>query len=417
MDYFDLNMELSKQDKDIRSAAREFAEKVMRPVSMELDTMTAEQVVAKNSPLWDFLKKAYELDFHTVMLPENYGGQGLTPLQIHLLFEEFGWASFGLSVQLAVVCFPFFLACMVGSDELVETFVKPFCECRDGSIRGCWAITEPDHGSDVIAVGEDYFSSDTMQGNLQTVLDGDEWVISGQKSAWVSGGTIATHALLHCQLDSSKGFAGNGIAIVPLDRKGISRGKPLEKLGQRDLNQGEIFFDDVRIPKSWMVADPEFYVPLLDIILAFANLCMASWATGLARAALEESLTYSKRRVQGGRPLIEHYSMKQRIFHLFRRVETCRAVSRSAVNLNFNISPPFVEYSLVAKTQCTEMAYQNAHEAIQIWGGNGLAKEHVVEKLFRDARATLIEDGNNETLARHGGHILSETYPRRALSY
>jgi alkylation response protein AidB-like acyl-CoA dehydrogenase len=417
MDYFDLNIGLTKQDTDVRAAAREFAQKVLRPVSIELDAMTAEQMVAPNSPFWGVLKKAYELDFHTVMLPEYYGGQGLTPLQIHLLLEEFGWASFGLAVQLTVLCFPFFLICMSGNDELVETFVRPFCECRDGSIRGCWAITEPDHGSDNLAVGEDFFSAKTMRGNLQAVLDGNEWVINGQKSAWVSGGTIATHALLHCQLDPSKGFEGNGICIVPLDRRGVSRGKPLEKIGQRDLNQGEIFFDDVRIPKSWMLVDPEFYVPFLDIILASANLCMSSWATGLARATLEESLNYSKKRIQGGRPLIEHYSMKERIFHLFRRVETCRALSRAAMNLNFNVSPPLVEYSLVAKTQCTEMAFQNAHEAIQIWGGNGLSKEYIVEKLFRDARATLIEDGNNETLARHGGHILGETYPRRALRF
>jgi len=417
MDYFDVNMDLTKEDKAIRAAAREFAQQVMRPISLELDQMTAEEVVADGSPLWDFMKQAYELDFHSILLPEYYGGQGLSPLQIHLVFEELGWASFGLSVFLAVACFPAYCACMTADEELVETFVKPFCECRDGSIRGCWAITEPDHGSDVIAVGEEYFYSDTMQGNLQVTVEGDEWIINGQKSAWVSGGTVATHALLHCQVDPSKGFAGNGICVLPLDLPGVSRGKPLEKIGQRDLNQGEIYFDDVHVPKKWVIADPEYYVPMLDMILASANLCMASWATGLARAALEESLTYSKERVQGGKPLIEHYSMKQRIFHLFRRVETCRVVSRTAMNLNFNISPPHVEYSLWAKVQCTEMAYKNIHEAIQIWGANGLTKEYVLEKLFRDARATLIEDGNNETLARHGGHILAETYPRRPLKF
>jgi alkylation response protein AidB-like acyl-CoA dehydrogenase len=414
MQYFDLNMDLSKEDEDIRSAAREFAQKLMRPVGLELDKMSAEETIADGSPLWHFLEKAYELGFHSIMLPEFYGGQGMTPLQIHLIFEEFGWASFGLAVHLAVVCFPFYCACMTADDELIETLVKPFCECRDGSIRGCWAITEPDHGSDVIAVGEEYFSSKDMTSSVQAVADGNEWVINGQKSAWVSGGTVATHALLHCQIDPSRGFAGNGICIVPLDRKGVSRGKPLEKIGQRDLNQGEIFFDDVRISKNLMIADPEFYVPMLDMILASANLCMASWATGLSRAAMEESLSYVKQRFQGGKPLIEHYAMKQRIFHLFRRVETCRAVSRATVNLNFNISPPLVEYSLVAKVQCTEMAFKNTHDAIQIWGGNGLTREYIVEKLFRDARATLIEDGNNETLARHGGHILGETYPRRA---
>jgi alkylation response protein AidB-like acyl-CoA dehydrogenase len=406
-------MNLSKEDVLIRRSTREFAQDVMRPVSRELDAMTAEQVVAPDSPLWGFLKQAYELEFHTIMLPEYYGGQGLSPLQLHMVFEEFGWASFGLSVQLAVVCFPFYIASMTGDEELIETFVKPFCECRDGSIRGCWAITEPDHGSDILAIGEECFYSEKMRGNVQAVLDGDEWVINGQKSSWVSGGTIATHALLHPQVDPSQGLAGGGVCFVPLDRKGVSRGKPLEKIGQRDLNQGEIFFDNVRIPKQWMMVEPHFYVPLLDMILASANLCMASWSTGLARATFEEAMTYAKQRIQGGKPLIEHYVMKQRIFELFARTESCRAISRTAIDLNLNLSPPHVEYSLWAKTQCTELAFRNSHEAIQIWGGNGLTKEYILEKLFRDARSTLIEDGNNETLARHGGHILGETYPRK----
>lgn len=413
MRYFDINLDLSKEDILLRRTAREFAQKVMRPISRELDAMSAEKAFDDGSPFWDFLKQAYELDFHKILLPAHYGGEGLSPLQIHLVFEELAWGSFGLALQLAVCCFPFYLACMAGDDELIDTFVTPFCNCRDGSIRGCWGITEPDHGSDVIAVGEDYFSSAKMRGNTQARLDGNEWVISGQKSSWVSGGTIATHTLLHVQVDPAQGFAGNGICLVPLDRKGVSRGKPLEKIGQRDLNQGEIFFDDVRIPKSWMLADPDFYVPFLDMILASANLCMAAWSTGLARAAFEESLLYARQRIQGGRPLIEHYAMKQRIFELFSRTETCRAISRAAINLNFNISPPHVEYSLWAKTQCTELAYRNTHDAVQIWGGNGLTREYIVEKLFRDARATLIEDGNNETLARHGGHILGEKYPRK----
>ncbi|MBI5589961.1 MAG: acyl-CoA/acyl-ACP dehydrogenase [Deltaproteobacteria bacterium] len=415
MRYFDIDLNLTKEDILLRRTVREFAQKVMRPVSREIDGMTAEQAVADDSPLWDFMKQAYELDLHKILLPAYYGGEGLSPLQVHLVLEEMGWGSLGLALQMTVVCFPFYLACMTGDDELIDTFVKPFCECRDGSIRGCWGITEPDHGSDVIAVGEDYFSSSKMRGNTQARLDGNEWVISGQKSAWVSGGTVATHCLLHVQIDSSKGFAGNGICIVPLDRRGVTKGKPLEKIGQRDLNQGELYFDEVRIPKGWMLADPDFYVPFLDMILASANLCMASWSTGLARAAFEEALTYSKQRIQGGRPLIEHYAMKQRIFDLFARTESCRAISRAAINLNFKLSPPHVEYSLWAKTQCTEMAFRNTHEAIQIWGGNGLTREYILEKLFRDARATLIEDGNNETLARHGGHILGEKYPRKPI--
>jgi alkylation response protein AidB-like acyl-CoA dehydrogenase len=418
MEYFDIQfMNLTEDDIALKKAAHKFAEEVMRPAAKELDTMSAADVVADGSPLWPFLKKAYELGYHKTLLPEYYGGLGLSPLQIHIVFEELAWGSFGLSIQLGVIAFPFYVACLAGNEELIEKYVKPFCACTDASIRGCWAITEPDHGSDYIAMGEDYFTTPKMRGNVQARLEGEEWVINGQKSAWVSGGTIATHALLFLQLEPKQGFGGNGICVLPLNLDGVTRGKPLEKLGQRDLNQGEIYFENVRIPKNYMIADPTFYEPLLEMVLAAANMVMATFSTGIARAAFEEALVYSKERVQGTRPLMEHYGHKQRVFKLFARTEVCRAISRNVVNLNLNVSPPLTEYSLVAKSQCTEMAYQNAHDLIQIMGGNGLTKEYIAEKLFRDARATLIEDGNNETLERHGGHILAETYPRPPLDF
>jgi alkylation response protein AidB-like acyl-CoA dehydrogenase len=352
------------------------------------------------------------LGYHKILLPEYVGGLGLSPLQCHIVMEELGWGSFGLAVNLAVVCFPFFALCLSGDEELIEKFVVPFCDCTDGSIRGCWGITEPDHGSDQLAVGEEFYSSPETRGQCQAKLEGDEYVINGQKSSWVSGGTIGTHCLLHAQIDRSKGLAGSGVCVVPLDFPGVSKGKPLDKLGQRDLNQGEIFFDDVRIPKDHMIIQPDFYQEILDLILAYANICMSTWATGLARATFEECLAFTKERVQGGKPLIEHYAIKQRIFKLFANVETCRAISRAAVNLNFNISPPFLEYSVVAKTIATEMCFANAHEAIQLHGGNGLTHEYILEKLFRDARATLIEDGTTEALQRDGGQIVAEKYPR-----
>lgn len=415
MPYFDINLNLGDDEKAIREAAHKFAKEVMRPIAKKLDLMTADEVVAQDSPLWDFIRQAYELGYHKAILPEHVGGLGFSPLQYHIMNEELAWGSFGLTVLLGVFLFPYYCAVMTNDEDLIEKFTLPYTECTDGSVRGCWAITEPDHGSDTISLGEEYFSSPKMRGNIQARPDGDEYVIHGQKSSWVSGGTIATHALLHVQIDPSQGFAGNGVCLVPLDPPGVSRGRPLRKMGQRDLNQGEIFFDEVRIPKHYMFVDPEFYTPMLDMILASANMGMAVNSTGLARATFEEAFTYAKERVQGGRPLIEHYSIKQRIFGMFSRVETCRALSRAVLELNMNVSPPVIEYSLAAKTRCTQMAFENAHDAIQILGGNGLTEEYLTEKLFRDARATLIEDGNNEVLAANGGQILAESYPRPPL--
>jgi len=412
MKYFDIDLSLNEDDIALRDAARQFAEQEIRPVAKLLDQMTAEEGIADDSPLWPLLKKAYTLGYHKILMPECHGGLELTPLQANIVLEELSWGSFGIGILLAVISFPFFFISMLNNEELIEKFVKPFCNCTDGSIRGCWAGTEPEHGSDIINIGDECFTSPNMKGNVKAVLDGDEWVINGQKAAWVSGGTISTHALLYVQIDQSKGFAGNGTCIVPMDLPGVSKGKPLEKMGQRDLNQGELYFDDVRIPKEYMLVEPDLYVMMLDSTLALANLCMASLSTGLSRAAYDEVLSYTKERIQGGKPLIEHYTTKQRIFNMFARVETQRAITRAAIKLNFSIMTPHPEYSFAAKTQTTEMAFQNAHDAIQLLGGNGLTKEYPVEKLFRDARATLIEDGNNEVLARHGGDILTKTYPR-----
>ena len=196
MNYLELDLNLTEEDIALRRAAHKFAREVMRPIAKQLDEMTPEQVIAKESPLWDFMKKAYELGYHTILIPESYGGMNLTSLQQMLIFEELSWGSAGLATLIAVAAFPAFVASMVPEDEIVEKIIVPFCECRDGSIRGCWAITEPDHGSDTLIPGHPSFRDPAIKASCRATLDEDEWVISGQKSSWVSGATIATHCAL-----------------------------------------------------------------------------------------------------------------------------------------------------------------------------------------------------------------------------
>ncbi len=413
MDFLDLDLNLSDEDLALKQAAHKFAEQVMRPVAAKLDRMTPEEVIAPGSPLWDFMKQAYQLGYHALLVPESYGGMNLTSLQQMLIFEELAWGSSGLAVQLAVASFPAFVASMVPEEEIINNIIVPFCECRDASIRGCWGITEPDHGSDTLIPGYPSFHDPKIPSNCRARRLGDEWVISGQKAAWVSGGTIATHCALYCQVEPEMGHAGGGLFVVPLDLPGVSKGKPLDKLGQRDLNQGEVYFDEVRIPASYLVAGPEAYEAILEITLSATTALMGALGTGVARAAFEESLAYAKERVQGGKALIEYPNIKMRLFHMLRRVEAARQITRAAYVFNQNTSTPAEEYSVFAKIQGTEAAYQNTHEAIQIFGGNGLTKEYLIEKLFRDARATLIEDGSNDTLAIAAGHKIINTYPRR----
>jgi len=235
-------------------------------------------------------------------------------------------------------------------------------------------------------------------------------VINGQKSAWVSNGTIATHACTFLSVDRAKGMAGGGVAIIPLNLPGVSRGKPLDKLGQRALNQGEIFFDNVRLPKHYMVVQPAGYPFIIDNILAGANAGMSAIFTGVARAAFEEALAYCKQRIQGGKPIAEHQLVQKKLFDMFIKVESARALSRAAMLYNTATSPPATQYSIAAKVYCTEASFEVASDAVQLFGGYGLARELPIEKLFRDARASMIEDGTNEVLSLAGARKLIDTY-------
>ncbi len=413
MDYLELDLNLSKEDLMLKQAAHEFARDVMRPVAAEMDKMSAEEAVAPGSPFWDFKKKAYELDLHTILIPDAYGGMGLTPKQLHLVLEELAWGSAGLTVDIVIAAFPAYLASMVPDEEIIEEIIVPFCQCRDGKIAGCWAITEPMHGSDTLLPQYPSFSDPAISADCTATPDGDDYIINGQKAAWVSGAPYASHAALFCQIDPSMGHAGGGIIIVPLDLPGVKRGAPLEKMGQRDDPQGELYFDNVRVPAKYLIAGPDAYEVMLEIVLSATTVLMGVLSVGLGRAAFEEALAYAKNRVQCGKALVEHQDVQKKLYKMFGKVEMTRQLTRAVLEYNQNTSTPAEEYSVLGKVFGCQYAFEIANEAVQIFGGNGLTKEYIVEKLFRDARALLIEDGANDVLAIAAGHKLIQTYPRR----
>ncbi len=404
--YSELNIELTREQIMIKEETHKFAKEVLRPASLELDIVCKPEEMIKSPIFWDTLKKAYELSYHTVLIPDIWGGLGLDPIETHIVFEELGWGSVDFAVCLGVTCFPAFFASLIPNDRLVEEVLVPFCEDRDASFIGCWAITEPDHGTDALSPGTPQFNDSRITGQCRAYPDGEEWVITGQKSAWVSNGTIATHALVYLTIDPSMGMAGGGICIVPLDLPGVRKGVPLNKIGQRALNQGEIFFDNVRIPKDYMLIEPDSYEGMLDITLATANAAMGAFFTGLARAAYEEALGYAKSRVQGGKVLFDHQIIKHKLFNMFMKIEAARSFSRSVMIYNYNNTPPKIEFSIASKVFCTNVAFEVANEAVQLFGGYGLSKEYPVEKFFRDARAGLVEDGANDSLMITGAYHL-----------
>ena len=401
--YQELALEVPAEYQALKESAHRFAKEVLRPASIELDRLAdPREVIALDSPLRGVFRRGYELGYHIASLPVEIGGLGLRGLGNHILIEELSWGAVDLALSLLCAGFPFSAAAATGSPQLYEEFVKPFIEDRSGAMIGCWAITEPHHGSDTLIVGTPDFHNPRVKGQVLARREGDHYIITGQKAAWVSNGTLATHAALYCTTEPVHGMAGGGIAFVPLDLPGVSKGKPLNKLGQRALNQGEIFFDGVRIPRHYMLTAAEGYEAELARTLTFANTGMSAAFTGLARAAYEEALDYSRDRVQGGKPICEHQLVQKYLFEMFAKVEACRALSRAAMIYNQTSATPSLEHAIAAKTFCTQACFEVTSDALQIFGGNGLSKEYPMEKFFRDARASLIEDGTNDILSLAG---------------
>ncbi|RJP18018.1 MAG: acyl-CoA dehydrogenase [Candidatus Abyssobacteria bacterium SURF_5] len=406
MGYLELDDRIDEEQRAVQEMSRRFAMEVMRPAGIELDKLSdPADVIAEDSVLWDVYRKVRELELHKASIPKELGGlQGeRDPLTGVLIAEQMGYGDPGLAISFGVSNFPFRFAAMSQEPEL-QQLARDYCEDSKAEMIGCWALTEPEHGSDWILAG----SEDPKCGpSVKAVLKGDEYILNGQKAAWVSNGTIATHAVLHLGLDSKRGMGGTGIAIVPLDLPGITKGKPLNKIGQRALNQGEIFFEEVRLPKKFMfVADPDMGTYMGQSILTGANSGMAALFAGLAQAAYDESLKYAKERVQGGVPIFEHKNVKLKLFDMFVKCEAARAYVRRLSRYNVLNPPGSLQHAIAGKVLCTETAFHVASEAITIFGGNGLSKEYVIEKMFRDARASMIEDGENGVLALKGASLL-----------
>ena len=455
MGYVDIDTRIGRKLKRLRETARQFGKDVVRPAGIRLDAYhDPSEVIEKSSPLWDVVRGYRELGFHKIMIPRAFGGDlgRYSSLALPVINEEIGYADGGLGISLLASCMPFLFA-MLSPDASVRDWARAYAADTKGEMIGCWAITEPAHGSDWIQGVSRAGNDPRTAPSLVAVKKGDDYILNGAKSAWVSNGTIATHAVLHVGLDQSMGIHGSGLALCPLDLPGISKGAPLNKIGQRALNQGEIFFNDVVLPKKYML----FSIPGMfgantfgHTFLGIANSSMGSTFAGQARASMEESLRFARSNRRGGSLLSDQPEIKIKLFHMFSAVEASRMFSMKVANhfmakltspmfrtgaafrgtfalmgkalgmyeglndkydfvkkMTRKITTPeqhnelmnWGSYGVASKIRATETAYQTAMDAMQIFGEKAYDRAYPIEKFVRDARASTIEDGINDLLA------------------
>ncbi len=404
----------------LRDQAHRVAVEVLRPAAWALDRMTPAERIAPDSPFFRSMATLKSLGYHRFFLPAEAGGpeEPLSALAQSVVLEELGWGSLGLATAFLVDMLPVITMARFGSPELLAELVVPWVEDQTGAFHGCWAITEPDHGSDFLGLRD---GDAPAYGRAQLVAEPADggWVLRGQKSAWVSSGPIATHAAVHAQAGREGDLFHSLFAVVPLDDPGVRRGPPADMLGVRDDPQGELFFDGVFVPERNVLVPPgPLYPAFGDQLLCLTSSVISNVAVGVARAAFEEALHHARRRVQGGAPIARHKNIQLTLYGMFERVETARAYTRAALahtQANLPGASPDVlgaspRHARAAQVYAKRVAYEVAHDALQVFGAQGLSRDSLIEKLFRDARSLLIEDGTLEVLALDAARDLIQNY-------
>jgi len=356
------------------------------------------------SPIFrNVIAQAFELGFGKMGIREEFGGMGLDPLTTALVWEELAAGGIGITATLlAAPVAPLFVSVLAPHrTDMIDKFVRPYCEQSGALQLTAWGSSEGNIGSD----GSNYHDPSVHHSTRAVESDG-QWRIDGEKSSFVSNGGIADLFLVFACVDPGKGIPGSGVFLVPLG-EGVERGKALDKIGMRALNQASVSFDGARIPSDYMLVPPgENYPMIHNAIKTVGNIGVGYLALGLMRAAYEEALAHAKQRVQFGKPIIEHEAVGFRLFECFQAIEAARGLLWKASWTLANVPLGDLKLSAAARVFATNMAMKHTVEMVQILGGYGISKEYALEKYMRDAKLLQIMDATNEVMALKAAALL-----------
>ncbi len=358
---------LTDEQKNLQELAHDFAEKEIRTVAWEFD----------KDGTWpqEVIEKAWEVGLMNTHIPEEYGGPGVGYLEGCLIEEEMSWGCSG--IQTSVGCnglatAPILLA---ASEELKKEYIGRLTEAP---LLASFCLTEPDAGSDVSGM------------RTSAVKQGDKWVINGSK-CFITNGGYANWYTVYAKTDKEAGHRGISCFIVPRDA-GVVVDKKEDKMGQRASNTATISFNDVEIPADHLVGEENHGFKIAMMTLDRTRPGVAAMATGIARAAMEFAIDYSKERQQFGVPIAMHQAIQFIIADMATDVEASRLLThKSAVLLDQGQRNTLL--SSHAKRFAADAAMKVTTDAVQVYGGYGFIKDYPVEKLMRDAKIMQLYEG------------------------
>jgi butyryl-CoA dehydrogenase len=368
-----MNFELSEDQKLIQQTARDFATKQIEPVAAELD---------KNAR-WphEIVSKMAELGFMGMAIPAEHGGGGMDYVSYALVMEEVSraCASCGviMSVNNSLFCDPLY---KFGSAWQHENILAPTAR---GEILGAYGLTEPASGSD----------AQTMQTSAEPQADGS-YILNGSKN-FITVGPEAEHTIVFAITKEDGGKKHHTALIVRKDFDGYQVAPHDEKMGIKAAHSCTIFFEDVRVPKEYVLGEPEQGFRIAMKTLDGGRIGIASQALGIARAALEKAIVYAKERHAFGGPIARFQAIQWMIADSDVELEAARLLTLRAAFLK-DRGKRHTNESAMAKLYAAEMSTRVTHRCLQVHGGYGYTTEYGMDRHYRDARITEIYEGTSE---------------------
>jgi alkylation response protein AidB-like acyl-CoA dehydrogenase len=387
-----IDFELTDEQKQLKETCRRFAENEVKPRAAAIDRITD----PRESFPRDLIRKGFELGFHTLLVPEQYGGMGGGLLDFSIMMEELAAGDAGYAFSFAATCAISRMIAANATPEQCERWLVPFCEDRTGAFSLGFGGTEPSGGTEIF-----YAEGDPKFGTRTTARrEGDHYVINGSKVFITNAGQSRLYGCMARTDKSAANFVSNSIFFFPSNTPGFAVGKIEDKMGHRASSNGELVFNDMKLSKNDMLGEEGKGVEILLHTYHGNSVGMGALGLGVARAAYEMALAYAKERHIWGQPIIRYQAVATMLVNAKLSIESARLlIQRIAWASDSGRHGDHVNPSL-AKICASEVARKVTVDAMQVLGGYGYMKDYPAEKLVRDSMVIPIYDGTNEVL-RH----------------
>jgi len=367
-----MDFKLTEEQELVRKNMREFAVRYVDPIAAEIDENSRHPA--------ELFRKLAEGGWMGIPIPQQYGGAGSDFLTHIIAVEEISRScsstGFTLSFHAGIIGMSLNL---FGNEEQKKKYLVPLAK---GQHMGAFALTEPGAGTDVMAV------------STTAVRDGNGYIMNGTKT-FVSNGPLADTYIVFCWTDKSAGKKGMSAFIIPRDTTGLKPGVHFKKMGLRSSQTSEVVFKECPIPGENLLGQEGAGLVMAMTGFDHGRIGIAAQAIGILQAALDESIRYSKERVQFGNPIARQQAIAWMIADMATDLSAARFLAYHAAWLK-DRKQPFGKEASMAKLFATEAAMKHTTQAVQIHGGYGYIKGVKVERLMRDAKIAEIYEGTSE---------------------